>query len=61
MTTLTDVLRELAGLFVDDGAFALMIIAVVVLTGVVARCCPKCRWWRAASCCLVVSLRFFRA
>jgi hypothetical protein len=40
MTALTNVLRELAGLFVDDGAFALVIIAVVVLTGVVATLLP---------------------
>ena len=36
MTVLTNALRELAGLFIDDGALALVIIAVVVLTGVVA-------------------------
>jgi uncharacterized membrane protein YdjX (TVP38/TMEM64 family) len=41
MTALTNVLRELAGLFVDDGAFALVIIAVVVLTGVVATLLPE--------------------
>ncbi len=36
MTALTNVLRELAGLFVDDGALALTIIAIVVLAGMVA-------------------------
>jgi hypothetical protein len=41
MTALTNALRELAGLFVDDGALALMIIAVVVLTGVVATLLPE--------------------
>jgi hypothetical protein len=41
MTVLTNALRELAGLFVDDGALALMIIAVVVLTGVVAMLLPE--------------------
>jgi uncharacterized membrane protein YdjX (TVP38/TMEM64 family) len=41
MTVLTNVLRELAGLFVDDGALALVIIAVVVLTGVVATLLPE--------------------
>jgi hypothetical protein len=43
MTALTNVLRELAALFVDDGALALMIIAVVVLTGVVATLLPEMR------------------
>ena len=38
---LTSALRELAGLFVDDGALALVIIAVVVLTGVVATLLPE--------------------
>jgi uncharacterized membrane protein YdjX (TVP38/TMEM64 family) len=41
MTALTNVLRELAGLFVDDGPFALVIMAVVVLTGVVATLLPE--------------------
>src|SRR5258705_4436671 len=41
MTVLTNALRELAGLFVDDGALALMIIAVVVLTGVAAGLLPE--------------------
>jgi uncharacterized membrane protein YdjX (TVP38/TMEM64 family) len=41
MTALTNVLRELAGLFVDDGAFALVIIAVVALTGAVATLLPE--------------------
>src|SRR5258707_4453814 len=41
MTVLTNALRELAGLFVDDGALALMIIAVAVLTGVVATLLPE--------------------
>ena len=40
MTALTNVLRELAGLFVDDGALALAIIAIVVLAGMVARLMP---------------------
>lgn len=40
MTVLTDALRELAGLFVD-GALALVIIAVVALTGVVATLLPE--------------------
>ena len=40
MTALTNVLRELAGLFVDDGALALTIIAIVVLAGIVAMLMP---------------------
>ncbi|HEU0081517.1 MAG TPA: hypothetical protein VFQ87_01485 [Bradyrhizobium sp.] len=41
MTILTNVLRELAGLFVDDGALALAIIAVVAVTGLVATLLPE--------------------
>lgn len=41
MTALTNVLRELAGLFVDDGALALTIIAVVALAGMVAMLMPE--------------------
>jgi hypothetical protein len=41
MTALTNVLRELAGLFVDDGALALMIMAVVVVAGAVATLLPE--------------------
>jgi hypothetical protein len=41
MTVLANALRELAGLFVDDGALALMIIAVVILTGLVATMLPE--------------------
>jgi hypothetical protein len=37
---MTLLLRELAGLFVDDGALALAIIAVVVLTGIAAMLMP---------------------
>jgi hypothetical protein len=40
MTALTNVLRELAGLFVDDGALALAIIAIIVLAGMVAMLMP---------------------
>jgi 2-keto-4-pentenoate hydratase len=36
MTMLANALRELVGLFVDDGALALAIVAVVALAGVVA-------------------------
>jgi hypothetical protein len=41
MTMLTNVLRELAGLFIDDGALALAIIAVVVVAGIVAMLIPE--------------------
>ncbi len=40
MTALINLLRELAGLFVDDGALALAIIAIVVLAGMVAMLMP---------------------
>ena len=40
MTMLANVLRELAGLFVDDGALALAIVAVVVLAGILAALIP---------------------
>jgi 2-keto-4-pentenoate hydratase len=36
MTVLANVMRELVGLFVDDGALALAIVAIVVLAGVMA-------------------------
>ncbi|MFB9263770.1 hypothetical protein ACFFWD_11395 [Bradyrhizobium erythrophlei] len=37
---MTMLLRELAGLFVDDGALALAILAVVALAGMVAILMP---------------------
>jgi hypothetical protein len=40
MTMLANVLRELAGLFVDDGALALAIVTIVVLAGIVATLMP---------------------
>jgi hypothetical protein len=40
MSTLVALLRELAGLFVDDGALALAILAVVVLAGILASLMP---------------------
>ena len=40
MTALANMLRELAGLFVDDGALALTIVAVVVLAAGVATLMP---------------------
>jgi hypothetical protein len=40
MMMLGSVLREIAGLFVDDGALALAIIAIVALAGVAATLMP---------------------
>ena len=37
-------LRELAGLFVEDGALALAVIGVVVLAGLVAALVPAQSW-----------------
>jgi hypothetical protein len=40
MKTLIDILRELAGLFIDDGLFALAISVVVALAAIVAAIAP---------------------
>jgi hypothetical protein len=40
MNMLIAVLRELIGLFVDDGSLALMILAVVILAGIFATLVP---------------------
>jgi hypothetical protein len=40
MILLANVLRELVGLFVDDGALALAILAIVALAGVMAMLMP---------------------
>jgi len=40
VNTLANVLREIAGLFVDDGALALAIVTIVVLAGIVATLMP---------------------
>ena len=40
MNTMVNVLRELMGLFVDDGAPALAIVAIVVLAALVAALMP---------------------
>ena len=40
MTAPTNVLRELAGLFVDDGALALTIMVVIIFAGLVAILIP---------------------
>jgi hypothetical protein len=44
MKNLNASLRELAGLFVEDGALALAIIAVVVVAGLVAALAPWASW-----------------
>ena len=41
MSVLVAVLRELAGLFVDDGALALAIIGIVVLASIAATAMPE--------------------
>ena len=40
MKVLIATLRELIGLFVDDGSLALMILAVVMLAGILATLMP---------------------
>jgi hypothetical protein len=40
VSVLVAVLRELIGLFVDDGSLALMILAVVILAGILATIAP---------------------
>lgn len=40
MKTLTNILRELAGLFIDDGLLALAIGVVVALAAIVAAVAP---------------------
>ena len=44
MKNLILALRELAGLFVEDGALALAIIAVVAVAGLVAALAPAAGW-----------------
>jgi hypothetical protein len=41
MTVLTGILRELAGLFVDDGWLAVAILGVVALAAVIAALAPE--------------------
>jgi hypothetical protein len=41
MSALTSLLRELAGLFVDDGSLALAILCIVVLAGLLAFLMPS--------------------
>jgi hypothetical protein len=40
MSAITAIVRELIGLFVDDGALALAIVAVVIAAGLVAAFIP---------------------
>jgi hypothetical protein len=44
MTKLIASLRELASLFVEDGALALAIVAVVLVAGIVAALAPALSW-----------------
>ncbi|HEV2625349.1 MAG TPA: hypothetical protein VGV62_09570 [Xanthobacteraceae bacterium] len=44
MNNLSAALRELIGLFVEDGALALAIAAVVVLAGIVVALVPTAAW-----------------
>ena len=40
MKTLINIFRELTGLFIDDGLFALTIIVVLVLAAIIAAIAP---------------------
>jgi len=44
MSILDNALRELIELFVDDGALALAIVAIVVLAALVAALMPQLTW-----------------
>lgn len=44
MTALRALLGELAGLFVEDGALALAIVAVIALAGTIAVLAPAASW-----------------
>jgi hypothetical protein len=44
MTAIASLLRELIGLFVDDGALALALVAVVAAAGLVALLVPAASW-----------------
>jgi hypothetical protein len=48
MNNLSAPLRELAGLFVEDGALALAIAVVVVVAGIVAALAPATSWLSGA-------------
>jgi hypothetical protein len=44
VNAIAGLLREVVGLFVDDGALALAIVAVVVLAGLFAAFAPQLAW-----------------
>jgi hypothetical protein len=44
MSPIAAIVRELVGLFVDDGALALAIAAVIVAAGLVAAFAPTAAW-----------------
>jgi hypothetical protein len=44
MSALAAAFRELAGLFVEDGALALAIVVVVVIAGLIAMLAPAAAW-----------------
>jgi hypothetical protein len=44
MSPLVAIIRELIGLFVDDGALALAIVAVVIVAGLVTLLAPAAAW-----------------
>jgi hypothetical protein len=44
MSALATLFRELAGLFVDDGALALAVLAIVGLAAIVAAVMPDLPW-----------------
>jgi len=44
MSTIAAIVRELIGLFVDDGALALAIVAVVIAAGLAAALAPAAAW-----------------
>ena len=46
MKILIDALRELSGLFVEDGALALAIVAVLAVAGICALLLPNATWAR---------------
>jgi hypothetical protein len=52
MTAVAALLRELVGLFVEDGALALAIVAVVVAAGSIAVLIPAASW--LSGCILLV-------
>jgi len=60
MNVLIAVLRELIGLFVDDGSLALMSLAVVMLAGILATLMPDLQLAAGAVLLLVASASLLR-